>query len=361
MSEKVTDPRAGLPSASGIARIALCPGSLRAERGLPESSGDDAVEGTFLHSLLEDPKASRKECDPEQLEAVEWCEEQCEKAALQNGFDPTDFTAEDRLWAHDGKLDPMYSGQFDRLYISGKRALAPDFKFGRLPVAEATNNLQMRTTAVLLFDNLDIDELIVGILQPRLNKTSFAVYDRKSYEMAKSEILGYIENGAHPDAPRIPNVDACRYCKAKVLCPEYNKVLHVFTDMPLITLSPEHLAMALERIELLKPLQKAIEAAAKAMLSEGTEIPGWELGKPREIRKISDPELALQRMLELDDISQEDVLAIVKLGIGDTEKLVHKATGLKGKALKERTGELLKDLIKSTESAPPLKKIKAKK
>lgn len=47
------DEREGLPSASGIEQMKLCPGSWNYQKMFPSSGGSDANEGTIRHDLIE--------------------------------------------------------------------------------------------------------------------------------------------------------------------------------------------------------------------------------------------------------------------------------------------------------------------
>ncbi len=53
-TEIIEDERQGLPSASGMQRLFLCPGSWNAERKCPvDEESDDAALGTMLHVHME--------------------------------------------------------------------------------------------------------------------------------------------------------------------------------------------------------------------------------------------------------------------------------------------------------------------
>ena len=364
MSEE--DPRKGLPSASGIARRALCPGSHNAELGQPEESSEDAQEGSELHGHMAYPETDRSGLKPEQIDALEWAEERTQEAVKEYGFEDAELLNELRLWFVNDDLELVYSGQADRVYLDEKnsRAFAPDYKFGRIAVTSAARNLQMRALAVLIGEDYGTDEVIVQINQPRLGNAEAALYTKQDLAKAKEEILSYIAEAEKPDAPRIPNYDACHYCKAKSICPEYNHIAHAFVEVAPDDLdTPEKLAMALDRGKMLKPLITAIEKKAKAMIAEDPDVLkeyGWILGKPSMMRNITDTEVAMQRLMELDGVSADTILALIKLGIGDAETIIADAKGVKGKALKEEFSKILGDLISKKPKAASLKQLAKK-
>tara|TARA_R110002153_G_scaffold3004_4_gene14268 strand:+ start:3703 stop:3993 length:291 start_codon:yes stop_codon:yes gene_type:complete len=49
----MSDERRGLPSASGLEQIALCPGSFVAQQGIEDVAGEAAARGTRIHAYLE--------------------------------------------------------------------------------------------------------------------------------------------------------------------------------------------------------------------------------------------------------------------------------------------------------------------
>jgi hypothetical protein len=67
------DVRQGLPSASGLQRLVLCPGSWLAEQACPESEQSAAAAaGTRLHKHMEEGTMPE---DADEAEAVQWCRE----------------------------------------------------------------------------------------------------------------------------------------------------------------------------------------------------------------------------------------------------------------------------------------------
>lgn len=71
--EMVKDERQGRPSASGMQRLFLCPGSWQAEKKCPvDEESEDAALGTMLHACMEHGTTPE---NPEDAEAVAWCRE----------------------------------------------------------------------------------------------------------------------------------------------------------------------------------------------------------------------------------------------------------------------------------------------
>ena len=134
-TEIIEDERQGLPSASGMQRLFLCPGSWNAERKCPvDEESDDAALGTMLHVHMEQGTMPE---DPEDAEAVAWCRETeislCEKYLEMSDFSKDllreQFMREVRYFEKDG----MFSGKPDLVVYWGRRALVIDYKFAFLP------------------------------------------------------------------------------------------------------------------------------------------------------------------------------------------------------------------------------------
>lgn len=100
----IRDERQGLPSASGMQRLFLCPGSWNAERKCPiDEESEDAAMGTILHAHMEQGTMPE---DPEDAEAVAWCREMekalCEKhLGMKENWTDVQTVREVRLFERD--------------------------------------------------------------------------------------------------------------------------------------------------------------------------------------------------------------------------------------------------------------------
>ncbi len=150
-TEIIEDERQGLPSASGMQRLFLCPGSWNAERKCPiEEESEDAAMGTILHAHMEQGTTPE---DPEDAEAVAWCREM-EKAlyekhlGMKENWTDVPKVREVRLF----ERDRLFSGKPDMVAVGVRKAFVVDYKFGRIPVSPAECNLQLSALAVLVMD-----------------------------------------------------------------------------------------------------------------------------------------------------------------------------------------------------------------
>lgn len=215
-----------------------CPGSVKAQEGLPDTVHVIADEGTILHSFTED--AIRNGFDVWQYNGqtreygkavVSLNDELCEM--IQK--------AVDLIWALDGDisvekkvdLGKWLVGQFGTLDIgvAGKnKIIIWDHKFGYVPVSPVRNK-QLLTYAAAFWWNVarhitDTMEFELVIFQPRASGgggswscTLADVLDHAD-EMVEMGNLALSDN-----PPRIPGRVQCEYCRAAIhrTCPEFDK------------------------------------------------------------------------------------------------------------------------------------------
>lgn len=374
------DERMGMPSASGIARILKCPASLALTRQLSENgqlpediAGAAAERGTRIHAMLaclgvgmdvEDAK-TRVVGDDEADEAMALWERA--QNVITRVFGTADGdevirVVEDRLWYyHEGTR--LFSGQFDLAVLDTKSSdlVLIDYKTGRGDVPEAENNAQLAAGAVLFAAEHGITRSTVAILQVG-ERDSVAVLGPDEIERWRQRIVNTI--AGIPSDPFVagfgPDADTCKYCPVKTACPALS--YQVTTNAGLSTdfirsLDCVQLGEVLRRFETIKTVEEAARSEAERRISEGLPVDGWvmESGPPR--RSVVDSSTMAQRLIECG-ASVPDVLAKVKLSVGDCEKLHQTASGLKGKAAKEAFAEICAGIVESKTPEPSLKEVK---
>lgn len=349
------DERNAKISGSGIAPLALCPGKFNLEKGLPDVTSEAAEKGTRIHSHLAGESIKLEHDD--QLIADK-CMEQFDAVKIAMQLPNTSIThvsKEKRLW-----YGEEYSGQLDLINHYGDEvALIIDWKTGRVAQSSAAENIQLRAYAVLLKKNMpDLKKIYVAIIQPMAGEPSVAVYDEEALEIAESEVLAIIRAAYEPDAPRNPSSDACKYCKAKAICPEARGVMNQVAikrdDVPALT--NEVIAEYLEKAEIIEDLIEALKLEAKARLLAGEEIPGRKLQSGRTSRSIRNPEAAYTAVADV--MCGEDFASCCKVSIPKLEKLFAEAANLKPKEAKIALEERLANIVEVTISEPIMVKSK---
>ncbi len=355
------DIRKGKPSASGMQRIALCPGSWLAERAYPEESSAAAEMGTRLHKHMELGTLPE---DPEEAEAVEWCRTQerllVERYVAPMGADRV--LREVRWWAADGS----FSGQGDVAYVHDGCALIVDYKFGRVPVPAAASNMQLAALAKLAFDNLaDIKVVFCAILQPFASRQEPRVvrYQLADVPQLRRYFGNLLAEAERPGARRVPGEEQCRYCRARAACPACMEMVKSATGGPASAdlsqglstprqqlseatscwadWSPEKKADAVRLAGLAKRWAEAVERRAKADLKAGFAIPGFRLSAGSRSFKITDAQGAFGQLNALIGLTGEEFAGCCTVKISALDKVVHKR-------LAEQTPEGVKQLVKKS-------------
>jgi Protein of unknown function (DUF2800) len=282
-----------LISPSNFERRILCPGSLNAEKDLPETTSIYAEEGTMLHertSLYIDSSYMKtfenilwnKSLSEEQIEAIKHAGDYFNK--LKDVKD-TVVVYE----AHEKKYSlsfiyPDMKGTADSVLMlrnikTNELILhVIDYKFGKGVVVDAFENYQLLMYAMGAL--VDINSKITGKLH--LNLHIVQPYIRNSsWELTESEqlkFLGYdarkryieIANDCHkPDAPRIASKKACQWCKAKPTCPTLAKFVPN-TKTNLGELSDEQIATIYDNKDLITMYVKSVEEHIKRKLEQGS-------------------------------------------------------------------------------------------
>lgn len=217
------DERNGLPSASGLERIALCPGSWRLESQCPrDEGGEDAASGTRIHAWL---AGEQVELSEDEASIAEKCREQASSLIAAGSTK----SIEQRLWYADKSGSRLYSGQADIIARIGDSALIVDYKTGRGAVAASPENIQLRALAVLVKHNFpDVQHVAVAIIQPLARKEPVVCeYGPEELKEAEKQILAILEAAKNEDAELVPSEAACKYCRAKTICPALRESLTV--------------------------------------------------------------------------------------------------------------------------------------
>ena len=304
----MTDERNGKPSASGYERLYLCPGSFAAERGLPNMSSDEASEGTRIHAIIE--VITRSEIYGKELPQG-FDEAELDKAwSLYNqairmrdewldGAELTETLIEERLW-----FSPGFSGKADLIFISGNRALILDFKTGWGDHEANATNMQLRALAAIISRRPDIEEVTAAIVQLG-RKEAAVVYDKAALGIASAEVSETLMDAHEDNAKRIPGEKQCRYCKARLNCPEATGKLQQMAEVGIEQCSPQSWALVTpaQKLMLAKNCKLVTALAAditkrikEDLTSYPDSIPGLSLVEGNSIRGINDSLAAWEKL-----------------------------------------------------------------
>lgn len=385
-----TDERHGLPSASKMDRVANCPWSHKAESFFPaEETNEAANSGTRIHAVLAGA-ASADTLTVAEQETAEMCARQAEEliAAWKTEDAHLVTLKEERLWLHKGNLvmrkagtGATFSGQADLILIdkNERRALVIDYKTGRGEQAEAVDNPQLASLAVLVANYCDCDMVRVALVQPWAGKPTVADYDEDALDRASTWLRDSLRAAEFSVPGQAKAGSWCKWCKAASnnACPAFRR----YTEQVPALLQPEtvadlspkeqlqelygramrmpaaELADAIGKLTLVGKAIDALKDAAKERAQNDPEFQQfYTLREKAGRRSICDVGEAFSRSAALG-VSAVDFTGACKVPMSAIRDLLGKATGQKGKALDAVVDSVLDGITEQSEPSIELKAV----
>lgn len=372
-------------SASNIFRRSLCPGSERLEAGLPDEDSDESREGTLLHKFAADLTLDRSKLKPAQRDLLEindrLIREVFERVTNQFGLDAVADAngREQEFWLHRG-IKSLFPGHVDLYELTRKLLVILDYKFGYKIVTTASANLQLRSYAVMGAEKFDVDHCVVAITQPRLSvddRLTMAVYSRADIEASRQQLYQIWDASKAPDAPLVAGEEQCRYCRAKLICPEFRKSVTdplalvpastgtkakqlAHAETTLAQCSDVDLGRILDAIQFADLIKDTARDVARERIRAGG-MDGYRLGKESEVREITDPVGAIIRIASSEGLDWDEVArrAISKFSIGAIEELYREKHGGTWQDARDKVNTVLASTIERKSKKPAIEKVKA--
>ena len=349
------DERNGKPSASGFSRLALCPGSWNLEATLPPQDENKYMAlGTAVHAVLAGQAEFDTLTEDGQDIATRCLSQFSEMIGQLDLGERTKEVIEERFW-----YDDLFSGAIDRIdFFGDDTAVVTDYKTGRVAQSGAAENYQLRAYAVLVKKAYpELKTILVAIIQPLAAGKTIAEYNEEDLARAEEEIVGIIRASQKHDAIRTPSPDACKWCRAKSICPEVrgtHKELEVVSNSVVPQLSNEEILVIDEKAEVVLDFIEEVRKEMKARMMAGQQFAGRSLTEGRKTRSVSDTQSIISALSGV--VEQSDVLACTKVSITALEKAFAKSKGLKGKDSKQQFEDALGWLIETTIGEPSIKR-----
>lgn len=359
----MSDERVRMPSASGAGRYDLCRASFLMEQSVPrEDDGDTtaADKGTRIHARLAGEAVTLAADE----EAIAEKALTLESKAISDYFGkiPENIIREERFWFRDPEtLARLWSGKPDVVALQGNRGMILDYKTLWGHHTPAPSNMQLRTLAVLVALEFDLHEVRVALAQPnKYPGLTIADYGPEDLVRAQSEVAALMDDVKRPGHRRTPHPDACKWCRARGVCPEALATVSAVSTLPRekneIALPPEAIALFLERAPMVESIIEAVRGKARRLLEANPNaIPGWHLRPGQKRDKITDISKVFVRFLEKGG-NQEQFTAAVSVTKTNLLEATRTATGLKGKALNAVMDEILDGCVTTTVTSPSLEK-----
>ena len=350
----MTNERNGKPSASGFSRLALCPGSWNLEQTLPPQEENKYMAlGTAVHAVLAGQADFETLTEEGQDIATRCLNEFSTMIGQLDLGERTKEVIEERFW-----YDDLFSGAIDRIDFFGDTAVVTDYKTGRVAQSGAAENYQLRAYAVLVKKAYpELKTILVAIIQPLAAGKTIAEYNEEDLAKAEEEIVGIVRASKKHDAPRTPSPDACKWCRAKSICPEVrgtHKELEVVSNSVVPQLSNEEILAIDEKAEVVLDFIEEVRKEMKARMLAGQQFAGRSLTEGRKTRSVTDALAVISALSGV--VEQSDILSCSKLSVTSLEKVYAKAKGLKGKDAKQQFEDALGWLIETTTGEPSIKR-----
>ena len=225
--------RLNLPSASKFEILAACEGQANLERqvreiyGIVEQPDAWAERGTRIHKAWEtddisplagDELSDLIETKERDMDATgQWLQEKNLALIKSENF------SERRLWLHDAEMNPIVSGQFDKLTICGTHAYVRDLKSGWCKrLSPSQQSWQLRLLAVLVWQNFQergLETIRASFVRPKLRSVDTVEYSLDDLYRSLTAIKQILWRSSQPDAKRTPG-EHCYYCPCKPHCAE---------------------------------------------------------------------------------------------------------------------------------------------
>jgi hypothetical protein len=220
-------------------------------------------------------------------------------------------------------LHPALGGTADAVLVDGDHLHVVDLKTGRVAV-DATDNKQLLTYALGAMRQFKAPERItctMHIFQPRVGHSKWTVTGQDLVDHGQ-RLKAAAELALTSDAPTSPSPDACRYCKAKTICPSMREKVQeaARSDFkPDTTVTPE----MLDDAALVAAWAEMVQAAAKEQLTSGVAISGWTMRAGRKTKFWKDEKLVMEAFKDNKDAWElKSPSAVLKLGAEVSEDLV---------------------------------------
>ena len=310
-------------SASRTDRFMQCPGSYRLESLMPfEPAGEAAAIGTAIHELSEIILRGGEiptGTDPDHLSMAQGY------ANFVNTLveNPRKKLIEVNLDEGLQSLHPALGGTADAVLVDGDHLHIVDLKTGRVAV-DANENKQLLTYALGAMRQFKAPSSItctMHIFQPRVGHSKWTV-SGNYLELHGRRLQSAAELALTSDAPTSPSVDACRYCKAKTICPSMREKVQIAARsdfMPDMTVTPE----MLDDAALVAAWAEMVQSAAKTQLTSGKSIQGWTMRAGRKTKFWKDEALVQEAFKDLLIAWElKSPSAVLKLGVEVSEDLV---------------------------------------
>jgi hypothetical protein len=307
----MTDEREGLPSASGIEQMKLCPGSWSYQKLFPNTGSSDASEGTIRHDLIEQvirgDVALDSISDEQQHDCVKRALFLLDKVEQEIGAGEfTNQWLEKRLWLNQNE-DKVYSAKYDllRQYTGGVYLLV-DWKTLYGDHTPAPDNIQLLAQALAVYRNSEgMTKMYCSLVEPFPTPTySLVEYSTGRLEELESMVTSIISEANKDTTEKVVGLKQCKYCNGLAHCPDVPEAIEMARQSTITDLG-----WALEIAILAEKWASAVKSRAKEELGEGKEVEGWKLRSSGRTKSIGDANKCAERITDTNQLGWKEILS----------------------------------------------------
>ena len=311
-----------LLSASSAERWLHCTPSARLEDTLPDTTSDFAAAGTLAHAIAElkvrkafvEALGPRKYAaalkklkedplyTPDMEDSTNAYLEYIQQAAMEYPSAPL-VEVERRL--DFSSYVPQGFGTGDCILVGGDLLHVVDYKNGNGKLVRSENNPQMMLYALGALDDYamfyNISRVRMTIVQP--NRGNLEPFEMTAQELRDwGESIKPLAQRAFNGTGEFTPGDWCQFCRARHGCKALADSHGAAVDFAQVVTAPQLLTPA-QLGEWLPKLQAAAKYTAdlqeyvERQLLAGEMIPGWKLVEGRSVRAFTDPDAALEAII----------------------------------------------------------------
>lgn len=360
------DEREGLPSASGIEQMKLCPGSWNYQKMFPSSGGSDANEGTIRHDLIEQVIRGDISLDSIEDEQQYECTKRAlwllEKVELEVGVsNHSNQWLEKRLWLNQNE-DKVYSAKYDLLrQYGGGIYLLVDWKTLYGDHTPAPDNIQLLAQALAVYRNSEgMTKMYCSLVEPFPSPSfSLVEYSTERLEQLENLVTTIVAEANKETAEKVVGLKQCKFCNGLAHCTEVENEIRDISEKSEIT----DLSKALELALLADKWASAVKTRAKEHLGEGNELEGWKLRSSGKVKSISDANLCAERIMDTNQLQWADLLKTTSISISKLIKVWMESRNESGATLNRKDAvaeleQILEGIITEKPKAEALVKAK---